>query len=450
VSARVLVAEDDAVLRSLVCERLRSRGDVASPASTLAEARARLRQERPDAVLVATTLPDGAGSALLPELDGPLPVPCVMMAPGGAVLDALDALGRGADDYVEKPFTLERLETTLDGALERARLRREIRALRAHLEEDVEPRGELLGLGDALDRVERLAPAADASVLLVGEPGTGKRLLARFIHRLSPRSRGPFVSCDGSAREGGDAEIALFGREAPGSAAGASTCRGLVELARGGTLYLERIAALPLAVQDRVLRLLDTRGFRPVGGPTEREADVRVVASCTRPPGLEVAEGRLREGLHDRLALLRIQLRPLRHRPAEVPGLAQAFLRRSAVELGRPARHIGPAAMTRLQDHGWPGNLRELRNVVEGAVLRCEGEEITPEHLPEALRVQGPRRVPGGVRLGSSGLDLEELERGLVLEALRRTDGNRTEAGRLLGLSRHQIRNRLKKYGVER
>jgi DNA-binding NtrC family response regulator len=163
-----------------------------------------------------------------------------------------------------------------------------------------------------------------------------------------------------------------------------------------------------------------------------------------------VAEGRLREDLYDRLALLRIQLQPLRHRPADIPGLARAFLRRSALELGRPARRIGPAAMARLREHGWPGNLRELRNVVEGAVLRCEGEEITADLLPEALRVRGPRRVPGGVRLGSSGLDLEELERGLVLEALRRTDGNRTEAGRLLGLSRHQIRNRLKKYGVER
>ena len=449
-SAHVLVVEDDVVLRSLVCERLRSRGHVASPASTLAEARAQLRHDRPDAVLVATTLPDGAGSALLPELDGPLPVPCVIMAPTGSVVPALDALGRGADDYVEKPFTLERLETTLEGALERARLRREIRALRAHLEEDVEPRGELLGLGDALDRVERLAPATDASVLLVGEPGTGKRLLARFIHTMSPRGGGPFVSCHGSAREGGDPEGALFGREAPGDAAGTSTCRGLVELARGGTLYLERVAALPLPVQDRVLRLLDARAFRPVGGNAEREADVRVVASCIRSPGLEVADGRLREDLHDRLALLRIQLQPLRHRPADIPRLARAFLRRSALELGRPARRIGPAAMARLREHGWPGNLRELRNVVEGAVLRCEGEEITADLLPEALRVRGPRRVPGGVRLGSSGLDVEELERGLLLEALRRTDGNRTEAGRLLGLSRHQIRNRLKKYGVER
>jgi DNA-binding NtrC family response regulator len=372
------------------------------------------------------------------------------MAATGSVVPALDALGRGADDYLEKPFTLERLDTTLEGALERARLRREIRALRAHLEEDVEPRGELLGLGDALDRVERIAPAADASVLLVGEPGTGKSLLARFIHNTSPRSGGPFVSCRGSAREGEDPDGALFGREASGDGAGASPCRGLVQLARGGTLYLERIAALPLRVQERVLRLLDARAFRPVGGRAERDADVRLVASCIRSPGLEVAEGRLHEDLHDRLALLRIQLQPLRHRPADIPALARAFLRRSAVELGRPARRIAPAAMARLREHGWPGNLRELRNVVEGAVLRCDGEEITPDLLPETLRVRGPRRVPGGVRLGSSGLDLEELERGLVLEALRRTDGNRTEAGRLLGLSRHQIRNRLKKYGVER
>jgi DNA-binding NtrC family response regulator len=247
-------------------------------------------------------------------------------------------------------------------------------------------------------------------------------------------------------------ESELFGHEKGAFTDARTMKRGLVEVADGGTLFLDEVAELPLGLQAKLLRFLEDHGFRRVGATEDRTVDVRVVAATNRELQREVDEGRFREDLYYRLRVLPLTLPPLRHRKGDVPVLVAAFLQRLNAELGTAVREVDPEAMALLEAYPWPGNVRELRNVVERAVLLADGSIIHPGLLPAEIRSGGrdPDGEEGvaGLELGPEGIDMDALERQLLQEALRRSDGNRTEAGRLLGLSRHQVRNRLLKYGM--
>ncbi len=445
---RILVVDDDDLIRNVVAERLARRGYEVSAARSLTEARAAVAGAHPDAGLLDIRLPDGEGTELLEELVSEAEVPCIMMTAHATVESAVEALKRGADDYLEKPFSLDRLEATLAATLERTRLRREVRALRRQ----GELRGEVIGnsppMRAVLDLVERIAPAESATVLLLGETGTGKGVLARLIHRMSPRAERPFVNVTCSALAESLMESELFGHEKGAFTDARTLKRGLAEVAASGTLFLDEIGELSLGLQGKLLRFIEERMFRRVGGTEDLKVDARVVAATNRRLEDEVAGGRFREDLLYRLRVLPIELPPLRHRRSDVPLLAAAFVERFNGEFGKHVQGCTPRTLELFDRYAWPGNVRELCNVIERAVLLTEGEEIEPDVLPPEVRVALPAEAPV-VTLGAEGLDLERLELELLQEALRRTEGNRTEAGKLLGLSRHQIRNRLKKYGVD-
>jgi DNA-binding NtrC family response regulator len=446
---RILVLDDDVLLRTLVSERLDRRGYDVSVVGSLAEARAAVAGSHPDAALLDIRLPDGESTELLEELVSEAEVPCIMMTAHATVESAVEALKLGADDYLEKPFSLDRLEATLTSTLERTRLRREVRALRRQME----IRGEVIGASPAmrevLDLVERVAPAEAATVLLLGETGTGKGVLARLIHRMSPRADRPFVNVTCSALAENLMESELFGHEKGAFTDARTLKRGLAEVATGGTLFLDEIGELSMGLQSKLLRFIEDRTFRRVGGTEDLKVDARVIAATNRRLEEEVAEGRFRQDLFYRLRVLPIELPPLRHRRTDIPLLAEAFVDRFNGEFGKRVEGFSPETLDILERYEWPGNVRELCNVVERAVLLTEGDRIDVDALPREVRGEESRTGPEALTLGPDGVDLDELEHALLMEALRRAEGNRTEAGRLLGLSRHQIRNRLKKYGVD-
>jgi len=449
---RILVLDDDDIIRTVVSERLKRAGFEVVLARTLAEARAAVKGAHPDAALLDVRLPDGEGTEILREFVEEGDVPCVMMTAHATVESAVEALRMGAADYMEKPFSLERMQVTLSATLERTRLRREVRALRMRAGMLGEVIGDSPAMKEVLDLVERVAPAGSATVLLGGETGTGKGVIARLIHRMSPRSEGPFVEVTCSALTESLMESELFGHEKGAFTDARTLKRGLVEVAAGGTLFLDEIGELPLAVQSKLLRFIEDHAFRRVGGTEDLKVDVRVVAATNRRLEVETAQGRFRQDLFYRLRVLPIDLPPLRHRRTDIPLLAAAQIDHFNGEFSKRVRGLSPSAMESLERYDWPGNVRELCNVIERAVLLARGDQIGVDELPPELRGEEQRAETldnTALLLGPDGIDIEELEHSLLDEALRRAEGNRTVAGRLLGLSRHQIRNRLKKYGVE-
>jgi len=448
---RVLILDDDDLIRDVLGQRLEARGFDVVTAATLAEARERVADETPDVALLDVQLPDGESTdSLLPELVED-DVPCILITAHGTVTSAVQALRSGASDYIEKPFSVDRLEATLRSTLDRTRLRREVRALRRRSPLAGTVVGSSPAMTEVMELVRKIAPAGSATVLVTGETGSGKGVLARAVHELSPRSDQPFVNVTCSALAETLMESELFGHEKGAFTDARTMKRGLVEVANGGTLFLDEIGELSPAVQSKLLRFIEEKAFRRVGGTRDMTVDVRVVAATNRDLEREVAEGRFREDLYYRLRVLPIEVPPLRHRASDIAPLARHFLDTFNRELGKRVDEIDPEAMELLEAHPWPGNVRELRNAIERAVLLTDGTRLTPDALPPDLRGGGARTDTPSVFscFGSHGLLLADLERRLSGEALRRAEGNQSEAGRMLGLSRHQVRNRLQKYGVE-
>ncbi|MFP4623751.1 MAG: sigma-54-dependent transcriptional regulator [Gemmatimonadota bacterium] len=447
-SERILIVEDDDLLRQVTAERLEREGYLVATARTVAEGRAEVEDHVPDLALLDIKLPDGEGTELLEELTEMGDTVCVMMSAHGTVQSAVDALRSGAVDFLEKPFSFDRLGATLRGALERTRLQREVRALREQtgLGEDVV--GSSPAMKEVFELVKRVAPADSTTVLLEGETGTGKGMLAQAIHRASRRGDGPFVNVTCSALAESVMESELFGHEKGAFTDARTMKRGLVELADGGTLFLDEIGELSLGLQGKLLRFIEEKTFRRVGGTKDLKVDARLIAATNRELDEEVEEGRFREDLYYRLRVFPIRLPPLRERQSDIPALVKTFIDEFNNQFGKRITGVAPEAMELLTSYRWPGNVRELRNLIERTVLLADGPVLEPEMLPAPIRGRAAASEPA-VELGPEGLDIEELERSLLETALRRAEGNRTEAGRLLGMSRHQVRNRLKKFGMD-
>ena len=338
---------------------------------------------------------------------------------------------------------------TVGAALEVTRLRREVRALR----EQAAVGGQaVIGVSPAMeevfDLIERIAPADTTTVLIQGETWTGKGMIAQTIHRLSPRAQGPFLTVTCSALAETIMESELFGHERGAFTDAHALKRGLVEVADGGTLFLDEIGELSLRLQGTLLHFLEEKTFRRVGGTKDLRVDVRIIAATNRDLEADVREGRFRSDLFYRLRVVPLVIPPLRERPEDIPALAKLFIDRFNSEFGRRVEAISPEALERLRSYAWPGNVRELRNVIERGVLLADGPVLGVELLPPELRDARAAEPISTAALGREGIDLEELERTLLVSALKRTGGNQSAAGELLGLSRHQVRNRLKKYGL--
>jgi two-component system, NtrC family, response regulator AtoC len=447
-NARILIVEDDDLLRQVTAERLEREGYTVSAAASVGEGWALLEKYTPDLAILDIKLPDGEGTELLEELTRTGDTVCVMMSAHATVASAVKALRAGAVDYMEKPFSFDRLTATIEGALERTRLRREVRALREQAGLGGTVVGRSPAMQEVFELVRRVAPADSTTVLLEGETGTGKGMLAQAIHRASARADGPFVNVTCSALAESVMESELFGHEKGAFTDARTMKRGLVELAEGGTLFLDEIGEVGLRLQGKLLRFIEEKTFRRVGGTKDLVVDARLVTATNRELEEEARAGRFREDLYYRLRVFPIRLPPLRERTSDIPALVKTFVEEFNRQFGKKITSVAPEAMELLQRYRWPGNVRELRNLIERTVLLADGPILTPEMLPPQVAGGGAPAGPT-VELGAEGLDMESLERNLLEAALRRAEGNRTEAGRLLGMSRHQVRNRLKKFGLD-
>ncbi|MFN8587003.1 MAG: sigma-54 dependent transcriptional regulator [Candidatus Eisenbacteria bacterium] len=467
--ARLLVVDDEANLRRVLSALLTADGHAVSEAGSIAEATALLAASEFDAVLTDQKLPDGVGLQLVAALREREPSPPVVVITAFATVElAVEAMRLGAFDFITKPFLPEAVRAAVRRAAERAELQRENARLRDEVQR-LAAAGQLVGDSAPMralrDLVVRVAPSG-ATVLVTGETGTGKELVARAVHALSPRSKGPFVAINCGAIPETLIESELFGHE-KGAFTGALAVRaGVFEAAHGGTLLLDEIGDMPLAAQARLLRVLAEGQVMRLGSTTPRPVDVRVIAATHRDLPALVREGRFREDLYYRLAVALVAVPPLRGRRDDVPLLAHGFLSRFAAASGRPGLAFTPEAIAALRAHDWPGNVRELENLSERAVLLAQGDAIDaaavrawmmPRPVGEpaaqdpaapdarATREQWLAALPERFEL--RGL-LDELERELLLRALREANGVQAEAARRLGLTRSDVAYRLRKFGL--
>lgn len=425
-----------------------------------------LQKNTIDLLLLDMRLPGMSGLELLEVIHRTDPeLPVVMLTAYGDVQTAVRAMKLGAVDYLIKGFDLEELLLVVQRALETSAMYRELRQLRREKSENYHFHyiiGHSERMREVFDLVARVARSGTASVLITGESGTGKEVIARAIHDQSPRAHGPFHPLNCASIAHNLLESELFGYEQFAFTDAKKQKRGLLELADGGTLFLDEIGEMPLDMQAKLLRVLETRSFYRLGGNKEVRIDVRVLAATNRDLEEAMREGSFRSDLFYRLAVLRIELPPLRERPDDILLFASRFLEELNRSLGRSVRRISPEAQRLLMAYRWPGNVRELKNVIERALILSNGEEVLPTHLPREISGRASGSAPAEVDpweqwlslRPTSQVALEELigqiERHLVRWALEVASHNRTRACELLGLAKvDQLRYLMRKYGIE-
>lgn len=410
----------------------------------------RAAEFRPSAIITDVSVSPLDGFDLLREIREHYPeIAVILLTNQGSVEMAMRAIQEeGAFHYFEKPVDINKLRPVIKSAIEYSATRRGSEALRQQLR-DRGTFGELIGNSEAMRRIytliEQVAPSS-ASVLITGASGTGKELVARTIHNLSPRKNAPFVAINCSAIPDTLMESELFGHE-KGAFTGAAARRlGCFEVAHTGTLLLDEIAEMPALLQAKLLRVLEERCVRRLGGTQEILIDVRVLAATNRDPHEAVRTGAFREDLLYRLNVITIELPPLRQRKEDLPLLAQHLITHLAEKHGRPARYLSTAALDVLKSHHWPGNVRELRNVIERAVIICSGDTIERHHLaPYPLDQRARARSEDTITL-PIGTPIEEVERQMILRTLQKTDNNKTRAAELLQISLKTLHNKLRAY----
>jgi two-component system response regulator AtoC len=444
-----LLVDDNPDTLDALTELLRVEGFTTSTALTLDKARAALQQQVPDVVLLDLNLPDGSGMSLL-DVVNDLKAPAVVLITGHAsVSTVVEALRRGVTDYLTKPVDVERLRQILGNIARTRQLPDEIRSLRTELG-SVGKFGLLVGRSASMQRtfdlIARIAPSS-ASVLISGESGTGKDVVARTIHALSRRRHGPFVPVNCGAISAALMESELFGHER-GSFTGADRRhRGYFERANRGTLFLDEITEMPIELQVKLLRVIETGTFPRVGAEEQLSVDVRILAASNRDVLEAVGAGKLRQDLYYRLRVFELSVAPLRERPDDVAPLVQHFLEDLQQKEG-VRKEITPAALRMLTRYNWPGNVRELRNVVQSGYILA-GDIIDVDSLPDALTHGGitlPREDRGSSIRVEMGTPLAEVERRVILATLRHCEGNKNKVADMLGISLKTLYNRLNEY----
>ncbi|MEX0893566.1 MAG: sigma-54 dependent transcriptional regulator [Gemmatimonadota bacterium] len=450
---RVVVCDDELLIRMWLEDHLREEGYEVETVADGGALLSALDTTPADLVLLDLRLPDGLGIDLLPELKQADPsMPVIMMTAYGEVETAVSAVRRGAHHFLEKPIALPELLLLIEQALDTRRLRNEVERYRDGFRwqfAGVTLVGRSLAMRRVAELITRIGSrGAPTYVLIRGDSGTGKDVVARAIHARGPRAGRPFINVNCTALPEHLVESELFGHERGAFTDAREDKKGLFELAHGGTIFLDEIGDMPRAAQAKLLGVLENHTLRRVGGVRDIEVDVHVLAATNRDIEAAVGRGDFREDLFYRLNVVPIILPPLRERPEDIGPLALHFTATLAGELRAPPRTLTPEAIQLLERSPWPGNARQLRNILERALLLHDGEVLGVEQLPDDLvgvagGVDAPRVV-----LPPTGLSLDELERELICQALERTDGNKTGAARLLGLSRDTLRYRLEKYGI--
>jgi two-component system response regulator AtoC len=447
-NATILVVDDEELIRWSLREGLQNEGYEILEAGTGKEALDKFK-EGVDLVLLDYRLPDIDGLTVLREMRKLDPGALVILLTSlVSVETAVEAMKSGAYHFANKPFNMEDVSALVSRALETTRLRREVRQMRENEARPYTLRA-IVGESEAMESlrqmIAKVAASPASTVLLTGESGTGKDLVAKTIHYTSNRASRPFMNITCSALPEQLLESELFGHERGAFTDARTQKRGLLESADGGTVFLDEIGEMVPALQAKLLRFLEEKSFKRVGGAADIRVDVRVIAATNRNLEEQVQKGNFRSDLYFRLNVLPIRLPALREHAEDVPALVAFFIDMFNREFKKRITGVSPAAAQLLKGYGWPGNVRELRNIVERAMLLAEGDRLEVQDfgmLSTALGSGDPFELP------ASGVNLEELERSLVQQALRRAGGNQTKAAALLGLNRDQIRYRIEKFGL--
>ncbi len=408
-----------------------------------------LAKEPADAVLTDLRMPGMDGLTLVRRILAREPQPvCILLTAYGSVETAVEAIKNGAYDFLTKPVNLDRLELVLKRALETRRLEENNRNLRQQLDAKFGLEN-IIGHSEAMqsvfDTLRQVAPSR-ATVLIQGESGTGKELVAHALHRLSPRVNNPFVAVHCASLSDTLLESELFGHERGAFTGATETRKGRFEMADGGTLFLDEIGEIEAATQVKLLRVLEERSFERVGGGQTIDVDTRLIAATNRNLRAMVEAGDFREDLYFRLNVVQITLPPLRERRGDLPLLIDHYFRHFCSENARQIQGITPEAMEALLRHSWPGNIRELRNVLERMVVLTRGEKIGLRDVPSELRDGGSARKPSGALAGA--VSMQEAEKRMIQQALQDHDGNRTLAAKQLGISRRTLHRKLNDYDL--
>ena len=447
-SARILAVDDEPSTTEALAEMLGLWGYRVETASDGTDALKKAADFRPDVVVSDLAMPETDGLWLLRALRDELPdCPVVFLTGQGSVDAAVAAIREGAYDFIEKPVDPSRLKLCLDRALEKSETLREVQVLRRKLKQlgATEFIGQSAAIRRVFELIDKVAPAK-ASVTITGESGTGKEMVARSIHNLSPRREKPFIAINCASIPATLMESELLGHER-GAFTGADQRRpGVFELAHGGTLFLDEVAEIPVELQAKLLRVLEEGRLRRLGGRSELEVDVRVLSATNRDLPEAIRSGRFREDLFFRLQVFQIPLPPLRERREDIPMLVQHFLDKFSRESAKRVTGVEPQAMEVLRGHDWPGNIRELRNTLERAVILCETELLTPDHLPPEMAGKGPDRHLFRV---AHGMTLDSLEKEYILASLKRNGNNKARTAEMLGVSEKTLYNKLNRYGRE-
>lgn len=453
--AKVLVIDDEKLLRWSLEQNLSKEGYTVVTAEKGLEGLGAFKEDAPDVTLLDIHLPDISGISVLEgikEINKDAIV--IMITAFGDVQTAVKTIKLGAYDFVEKPFNMDKLKIILDKALETCSLRKEVSQFRSQLSARYgfdSIIGQAPSMKKVFEMIEKVAKSDATTVLLQGESGTGKDLVAKVIHYQSARIEKPFIEINCTALPETLIESELFGYEKGAFTDAKTMKKGLFELADTGTIYLDEIADMKLSTQAKLLKVLENKAFKRVGGIKDIEVDLRIIAATNKTLDEEVKNGNFREDLYYRLKVIPIYLPAIRERKGDILHLAKYFIDSFNREFRKNTKGLSKETEELFLEYNWPGNVRELKNIIERAMILENEEYILPEHLPFELSAKEP---PGGgpksalgIKLPESGLDIEEVEKELIRQALDVTKGNQTKASRLLNLTRDTLRYRMQKFG---
>lgn len=447
---KILIIDDEPLQREILHTILSDEGYEVSTASNLEEARESLRSNNPEIILTDLKLGNDNGIEILKDISHePFTPSVIVITAFGTIPSAVEAIKRGAFDYLTKPVDREILLLTIKKAEERINLIKDNLRLREELYGQFKIDG-IVGKSkkmlQVIDIVRKVTPTS-ATVLIYGDSGTGKELIAKAIHYNSPRKDKPFIAINCAAIPENLMESELFGYE-PGAFTGATVRKiGLIEAANGGTLFLDEIAELSPNLQSKLLRVLQDKEVRRLGGKESIKIDTRIIAATNKNLSEEVAKGKFREDLYYRLNVVTVRVPPLRERKEDIPELVNFFIEKYTKEFGKRVTGIEEKALQALIDYPWPGNIRQLETIIERAIIICEGEKITLKDIQDELKLPVPKNVME-FEIPDEGINYEELERELLIKALKKSNFVIAKAARLLGMSYKTFWYRLEKFGL--
>jgi two-component system response regulator AtoC len=456
----ILVVDDERLIRWSLQQKLEQWGYNVSLAEDGATALARVQLDNPDLITLDVKLPDMTGIDVLSELrNRNVQIPVIVITAFGVVDDAVRSLKLGAYDFIEKPINFEKLENAVRNALETRRLRTEV-ARTQEIQRSVFSVDRIVGISDHIRDVRELikkVAASEASTILVqGESGTGKDLVAHAIHYESFRRDRPFFAINCAAIPESLMESELFGHEKGAFTDARTLKRGMFEIADGGALFLDEVSEMTLGMQAKLLRVLEGQAFRRVGGVKNINVDVRVIVASNRNLEDAVRTSKFRQDLYFRLAIIPVYLKPLREHKEDIPALLRHFIQHYNQKFRKNIQSLTKEAEELLMNYDWPGNIRELKNAIERAMILADGKRIAAKYLPIRISEGGVLPIPmgegatnGGIKLPPGGLSLYNVEKELIQQALEHARGNKSNAARLLHITRDTLRYKIKKYKLE-